>query len=327
MPKHFFSLSQKALLAVSLILLPVIVTFTYGYYKNRNLLKRHVVDDLTVVAEAYEGQVYQFIEMSRRRAEDFSSDGFIIRSLESKDGAGREFSSSLKKHLIDKKLPLDPHIKTISVISPEGAVISSTNSAYAGRDLSKERFFLDGRLKTSATEVMDSTDRAQLVLSTPVSSSGGATVGVLANHILLSELNAVLSGEFNRSLGAISWKKGKRMTMDAYIVNRDGLIIAGANLENGAPPGRNVKTEPVAACVGEKREISGFYANHLGTKVAGASIERSTWLSAAKLITASGQRCRMHWTVDSANAETPRLPVRKFAPSIKTFILLFNTIK
>ena len=31
---------------------------------------------LTVIAEAYEGQVYQFLEKSKERAQDFASDGF-----------------------------------------------------------------------------------------------------------------------------------------------------------------------------------------------------------------------------------------------------------
>ncbi len=98
-----FSLSKKALAAIAVILLPVIITFSFGYYNNRELLKGHVLADLTVVSEAYEGQVYQFIEMSRRRAEDFSTDGSIAEGLLAA-ARGGDVSASLGAHLRHKKL-------------------------------------------------------------------------------------------------------------------------------------------------------------------------------------------------------------------------------
>lgn len=272
MHKRHLSLSQKALLAVSLILLPVIITFTYGYYKNKRLFKDHVIDDLTVVAEAYEGQVYQFIEMSRRRAEDFSSDGFIVGALKAEGAERRRAAASLTKHLLEKKLSLDRHIDAINIIGPDGIVLSSTDGAYAGRDLSAEKFFIDGRVKSSVTEVVDERGRAELVLSTPVTGPGGRAIGVLANHILLSELSDVLSGEFHKELGAITWGKGRRRTMDAYLVNREGLIVAGSNLKREEAFVKRVATKPVEACISGNREITDFYANYLGVEVVGASM-------------------------------------------------------
>src|SRR4030067_3874651 len=71
------SILHKALLAVVVTLLPVIITLAVTYINSSKHIKRFAVDDLTVMAEAFEGQVYQFIEMSRRRARDFSSDRTI----------------------------------------------------------------------------------------------------------------------------------------------------------------------------------------------------------------------------------------------------------
>jgi len=75
------SLSKKAILALAVILLPILFTFIIGYRTNRELLTRHFLDDLTLIAEAVEGQVYQFLEMGKRRTVDFTSDGFIVAEL------------------------------------------------------------------------------------------------------------------------------------------------------------------------------------------------------------------------------------------------------
>ena len=45
-------------------------------------MKQRILDTLTVIAEAYEGQIYQFLEKSKIRAQDFASDGFIRTQLQ-----------------------------------------------------------------------------------------------------------------------------------------------------------------------------------------------------------------------------------------------------
>ncbi|MFQ5737349.1 MAG: PAS domain-containing protein, partial [Thermodesulfobacteriota bacterium] len=277
MQRRIFSLSQKAVLALAVILLPVVITFAYGYHKNKELLKRYMLGDITVVSEAVEGQVYQFIEMSQRRAEDFSSDGFIIRALEARGNGARgagfdKGRAALESHLRETKLPLDKHIETINVMDLDGTVIASTDGNAAGRDLSAEQYFLSGKEKSSYGEAADTRGRAQLFLSAPVRNESGRVLGVLSTHILLTELNDVLSGEFHRKLGAVSWSKGKRKTMKLYLVNGEGAIVAGSNIKNGSAPVRNAMTEPVATCLDKGTEISGFYTDYRGVEVVGASM-------------------------------------------------------
>src|SRR3990170_1107704 len=84
------SLRKKALLSIGLILLPITLTFFYEYNKNKDYIKEGVLSDLTVIAEAFEGQVYQFIEMSKRRVQDFSSDGVIRSGLQDILKKGRD---------------------------------------------------------------------------------------------------------------------------------------------------------------------------------------------------------------------------------------------
>ncbi|MBI5234315.1 MAG: hypothetical protein HY880_08170, partial [Deltaproteobacteria bacterium] len=103
MDKVRFSLGLKAFIAVVIILLPIFITFLIGYQRDVRHLKQNILDDLAVIAEAYEGQVYQFLEMSRRRVVDFSSDGFIRKELKKLSIDKGYDPSALNNHIIKNK--------------------------------------------------------------------------------------------------------------------------------------------------------------------------------------------------------------------------------
>jgi len=145
MKQFKLSLKEKAILGIIAILIPILIAFILVYRQNREHLKNRILDTLTIIAEAYEGQVYQFLEMSKRRAQDFASDGFIRTQLQKAIHGNTSAMNKLSRHLIKNKLTLDKTINTINVLSLEGRVIASTNNAEIGRDLSSETIFLKGK--------------------------------------------------------------------------------------------------------------------------------------------------------------------------------------
>ena len=83
--------------------------------------------------------------MTRRRAQDFASDGFIRTQL-LKEIRGSEVSfNNLSKYLVENKITIDESIKTIHILSMEGRVIASTDNAEIEKDLSNETFFIKGK--------------------------------------------------------------------------------------------------------------------------------------------------------------------------------------
>ncbi|MBI5038596.1 MAG: EAL domain-containing protein [Nitrospirae bacterium] len=274
MKKNTLSLSQKALLAVTIILLPILIVFIINYYKNRRHLEENALNDLTALAGAYEGQIYQFLEMSRRRAQDFSSDGFITNSLQEIIRGNAAAVAGLNEHISKNKMVLDSTIHDMHVLSLDGHIVISTYNSLIGKDMSDQPFFLNGKNGVSITESKTfHPDAPELAISTPILSSGTRKhIGVLVNFILLSDINKVLSGELAKELGAISWDKGKRKTMDAYIVNKDKLLITDSISAKNAVLKQKVDTEAVRACLQSNKEITGFYKNYRDVLVAGASI-------------------------------------------------------
>src|SRR3990167_9414305 len=276
MRKYNLSLKNKALIGIISILLPVTITFLIIYNQNRTYLKQRILDMLTVIAEAYEGQVYQFLEKAKIRAQDFASDGFIRTHLQKAIHGNTSAINKLNKHLVKNKLSLDKTINTINILSLEGRVAASTNKAEMGRDLSKDACFEEGKNAVAIVE-----NRAghrglpEITISTPIlTKETGRPVGVIVNYILISELNKLLTGEYVKEFGAISWGKGKGAwkTLEMYLVNRDKLMITKSIFVEDAVLKQIVNTLPVNLCLTSGEEMAGFYKDYRGVEVVGASM-------------------------------------------------------
>ena len=116
MKKPSLSLYYKALFAIIAILLPILITFFFSYNRNKEHIINQTLGDLHVLAETTEGLVYQFLEMSKRRAVDFSSDGFIRSELQKIIENGVVDPEPLNDHLKRNKISLDKTILTINII-------------------------------------------------------------------------------------------------------------------------------------------------------------------------------------------------------------------
>jgi len=105
-------------------------------------------------------------------------------------------------------------------------------------------------------------------------------IAILSLHVETVELSDLLSGEFQMRLGASSGGGGLGETLDVYLVSDRQVLLTPSRLAEGLTLRQRVNTEPIRACFGEKREVSGRYANYLGQEVFGASMcERdASWM-------------------------------------------------
>ncbi len=274
MKKPALSLYYKALFAITAVLLPILITFFVSFNKNKEHIINDTLEDLTVIAEANEGLVYQFLEMSRRRAEDFASDGFIRAELQRIIETGEGDPASLNDHLVRNKKSLDNTIRTINIISLEGHIVASTDPSSIGVNVSGLPFFERTKRGSYATEKKDGfSGLPEIVIATPISNKDtGEQIGVFTNIILLSELSRLLSGAFMKETGALTWGTGKRKTMDFYLVNQDKLLITESRFIKDASLHQVADTKPVRLCIEKDEETTGIYENYRGVEVLGASM-------------------------------------------------------
>src|SRR3990172_4828781 len=276
MKRFKLSLKEKAFIGIIATLIPILITFILVYRQNRVYLTNRTLDTLTIIAEAYEGQVYQFLEMAKRRTQDFSSDGFIRTQLEKILHGNTSAMSKLNKHLVRNKLSLDKTINTINILSLEGRVAASTNNAEIGRDFSSEAIFLNGKETVTIIEkCFGHCELTEIAISAPIlNKDTGRLIGVIVTYIPIAELDNIVTGKYAHDLGAVSWTKGKGRwkTLEIYLVNRDKLMITKSIFVKDAVWKQAVDTLPINEGLTSNKEITGFYRDYRGVEVAGASM-------------------------------------------------------
>lgn len=281
MKRPLFSLSKKALLAVAVILLPILVTFIYGYNNNRKILERHILEDLRLNSGSMAGRVFQFVEMNRRRVADFASDSAIREGVERAQRTGkRSDAEALGDYIRTNKLPLDSRIHSIEVIAPDGRVLVSTNGRPTGMSVTGEAFFLNFKSGKSITETLIDHRAGAPGLAVSAWVKGPVTaepIAVMTQFVFLSELDEILKTAFTGSGFASGSPPAE--TMEAYLVNVDGLMITGSRFLEDAVLKKTVRSEPVSRCMEAGGDFSGFYADYRGVEVAGSSrcIETLNW--------------------------------------------------
>ncbi len=269
-------LKEKAIITILATLIPVLVALILVYNKNNAYLKHRILDTINIIAESYEGQVYQFMEMAKRRTEDFASDGLIKTQLQRIIRGNVSAISRLNEYLVRNKLVLDKTINTINILSTEGRVVASTNNVEIGKDLSRENIYLKGKETVTMVEkCFGHCELTEIAISAPIlSRDTRRLIGVIVNYIPIAELNNIVTGKYSHELGAISWDKGKETwkTFEIYLVNRDKRMITKPLLIKDAIWKQVVDTLPINEGLTSNKEITGFYRGYRGVEVVGASM-------------------------------------------------------
>src|SRR4030066_2396528 len=109
----------------------------------------------------------------------------------------------------------------------DGLFLVSTDRSRIGKyfeiDASPAR--TEGRYPFVGSEVRFS-GMEQIVSLAPVFSiRDDKPLGIIVNHIFLTELNRLLTGKLSKSLSTENKEGHKRNTFEVYIVNRDRLMI------------------------------------------------------------------------------------------------------
>lgn len=272
--KIYLSLYYKSLMAIMAILLPVIIAFTITFHNNKENIKSHTLQDINIIADAYEGLVFQFIQLAKQRTEDFASDGFIRNELSEPTVDDKNRVQDLSWHLKNNKIPLDNMLSAIHAISLDGRIVATTDNPSYGLDVSEKDFFIRGSKSTTSLETSISGQRGkELFISAPIKHrKGGKVIGVLTNTIPIHKIGEVLSGDFFGKLGALTHGSKGRESLVSYLINQDGHIIASSKNWQRQITAKTVASGPITACQEEGKEHAGFYLSHTGKDVAGASM-------------------------------------------------------
>jgi len=260
MEKRHLTLLQKAVFAVIVVTLPLIITFLYNYKKNTEYIKGETLVDLANTELVYEGLIYQFFEKAENRVQDFSSDGYIRDGTQKILEGQKSSVETLSDYISRNKLILDKTINAISIISLDGKVLTSTNISTIGNDFSSEEFFLRGKNNISvAVSGNDTSGLIEIVASAPLKNiSTGMPIGVIVNSIHVLELSKVLENVMN--------------TINVYLVDYNKKFITKPIFDRNILLNQKIDTLPINKCIKSNENFIGFYKDYRNVDVAGASV-------------------------------------------------------
>jgi PAS domain S-box-containing protein len=268
-----FSLLYKVIIAFIVILLPILAVISIMFENDREEIEALIIRELRQNADESESNILMYMEMNRYRIHDFSSDGFIVNSLERIQGkeAGRVLGEYMRLH----KLPIFKEIYRLNIITaPDGHVLASTAPEMVGEDVSREEFFRNGLKVVSVAEIATKFG-PELAVSAPIYSrvEKGKVLGVITGFVPLSRFVEFFNGQYMRRLGALSWSEwGRWDSFEIYMVNRDKLLITPFRYVPGSVLKQKVDTFPVRECLERGKEMTGIYPDYRGQMVAGASM-------------------------------------------------------
>jgi signal transduction histidine kinase len=216
--------------------------------------------------------VVSFIEAKKGRVIGFSSDGFIRDSLESisQGRYQRTASINLKGHLDSNKKPLDPHIMAIAIADMDGKIVSSTNEAMIGKDVSNQEIFIKSIGKNYGEAYVGQSYNSPylnancIFIAAPLTYRYGVeTIGIIINAYDLASLSEITTN-----------RVGMGETGEVYIVNkRDKIMLTESRFIEDVVLKQVVDTEPVRRINEGGKEMTGVYPDYRGVPIVGASVD------------------------------------------------------
>ncbi len=269
----FRSIKGKLIVFTLCISLIPIFAITVIYYLNgRSTAEKQILQELTAIAESKKMHIVSFIEAKKGRVIDFSSDGFIRDSLETITQRGYQSNAgiNLKRHLKDNKKPLDTNIVAIAIADLDGKIVSSTNEAIIGKDVSRQEIFIKSIAKSYGEAYVGQSYNSPylnancIFIAAPLTYRYGVeTIGVIINAYDLASLSEITTN-----------RVGLGETGEVYIVNkRDKIMLTESRFIEDVVLKQVVDTEPVRRINEGGKEMTGIYTDYRGVPIVGASVD------------------------------------------------------
>ena len=259
------SLTSRLVCAYLLLAgLTVILVATAAYLGGKNALRSQALARMETVAAQKERSLGLWVDDRRRDLLFLATD--LIHN----------------RHLPDKPLPLDadpaadpacqklsaffaalasirPDLGEVLLLSPEGGrVLASSRPASVGRFRATYSYYIQGRLGLSLQSAYPSPEslRPVMTLSLPLRGPGGELLGVLAQHLNLERLDAVVRD-----------RAGLGVTGETYLVDSFNTFVTTEAIGRTGTI-RGVHTEGIDLALAGLSG-SGAYANYAGVPVIG----------------------------------------------------------
>ena len=266
-------------LAIYFLLVVVVSVGTTGYL-SYSLAKYNfeskIVSDLLIIAETKKNHISDFLDYSKGRVIDFSSDGFIRDSVRLINSGNTTVVEELNRHLVKNKMSLDQTIYGINVVDLKGKVIASTEASDIGIFEVAHDYFVNAKDLNYGEAFLSDVSLSHhfkgnvpcLAVSAPlIDKDTNEKLGVIINHISLEDLNNIISK--GKNINIFPRLENNNENIEIYLVNKDGVIITKLRSLNNLILKRKIISDLPTKCISNRE--NNIYTNYMGEEVVGAS--------------------------------------------------------
>lgn len=275
----FNTLKQKLIFYLILCsILPTAAIFFSITYMGNRIVKNQVSNELNELAILLEGHLNQLLVAGKQISKLIASEIYIKEELElfNKDELPlKSTQKSLCQYLLDKCNLLNG-ILSITILNKKGIVIASTSNKHLGEERYGSFHYKIGKDKPAISDVYFSKEHQCGVIDfiAPVlSDNKDPFLGQLIIQIEKSELDKITTGEPH----LVSYRKERQKEMqeiirkgstrEAYLVNKDKLMITASRFMQDTFLKQTVNTEAVAYSIDNQKPFSGICKDYRGEKV------------------------------------------------------------
>lgn len=273
----FLRKSLMARLTFNFLLLSLITVSAVGYlayYGARQTLENSVLSRLDAIADLKEAEFNRWITDARGDIKLMAESSEVWQQTErlTQTEDAETVIPSLKNYLTTADAT-QPDFQEIFIIeAASGTILFSTNHNNIGKQDTAENYFIVGLLGTTVSNVYNSptNGRPTMTVATPIHSSSGETIAVLAAHLDLNYMDRVILG-----------REGLGATGETYLVDSLRILVAANDRVDFEVAGADVPTVQSVGIDNALASQSGaaLYTNYAGEPVLG----NYRWLNGPKL--------------------------------------------
>lgn len=253
-----------------LAIIPLSIVGAIAYYQGQRALRNNILDHLTTTAILKEEEINRWVEAMEQDVRLLATDPvlrqwatILLADAEQSAYSPEELSvayNALHAYLDVVLAEKSDFLEIMVLRAVGGEVVVSTNRVQEGNYEVTSSFFTEGRKMTYVQNIYPSVSLGEpaMTVATPLRASDDRTVGVLAVHLDLEQLDAIMLE-----------RGGLGRTGETYLVDQVNVFVSQARFGQEAFP-RGVHTDGIDTALLEKRDGAGIYDNYRDVPVIGA---------------------------------------------------------
>ena len=247
---------------ILLVLVPVLVTGIVTIYISSQGLRTDAFDQLESVATLKEAQIKTWLESLQTNLDlVFANPDSLQRVSELVlNPASVDLGKSPVRNELINNSKRSGYFTELFVMDKDGRVIVSTDDGQEGKILTTQSFFhegLKGAYITPPTYEL-SLSNYTIVISQPLTSNTGKTIGVLAGRVNLSTLNDIMQQ-----------RAGLGDTGETYMVSSNFAVLTNLRFGETVLGQTYIHTDGPTKAIKNKTNGSGSYPDYRDTAVLG----------------------------------------------------------